>query len=222
MGEHNSQRRLFGQFASVAKALGHEYRLELLELVAQGERSVEALTRLTGLPVGTISQHLQLLRRAGLVAARKDGKYVYYSLADDEVLELMGSLQRVARRNVAEVHQLVEQYFHDQTALDALSPADLLERLRTGMVTLLDVRPREEYAAGHLPDAINIPLDELEERFRELPAGQEVVAYCRGPYCALSIEAVQRLRDEGVKALRLERGYPAWRAEGLPVQQHAP
>ena len=218
MGEHSGQRRLFEQFASVAKALGHEYRLELLELVAQGERSVESLAQLTGLPVGTVSQHLQQLRRTGLVAARKGGKYVYYCLADDEVLELMGSLQRVAQRNVAEVHRLVEQYFHDQTALDALSPADLLERLRTGMVTLLDVRPREEYAAGHLPDAINIPLDELEQRLQELPAKQEVVAYCRGPYCALSIEAVQRLRRQGVKASRLEEGYPEWRAGGFPVQ----
>lgn len=218
MGEHNGQRKLFEQFASVAKALGHEYRLELLELVAQGERSVEALTQLTGLPVGTVSQHLQQLRRTGLVAARKEGKYVYYSLADDEVLELMGSLQRVAQRNVAEVQRLVEQYFHDQTALDALSPADLLERLRAGMVTLLDVRPREEYAAGHLPGAVNIPLDELEQRLQELPAEQEVVAYCRGPYCALSIEAVQRLRHQGVNALRLEEGYPEWRADGFPVQ----
>ncbi len=218
MGEQSGQRKLFEQFASVAKALGHEYRLELLELVAQGERSVEALTQLTGLPVGTVSQHLQQLRRTGLVAARKEGKYVYYSLADDEVLELMASLRRVAQRNVAEVQRLVEQYFHDQTALDALSPSDLLERLRAGMVTLLDVRPREEYAAGHLPGAVNIPLDELEQRLQELPADQEVVAYCRGPYCALSIEAVQRLRDRGVKALRLEEGYPEWRADGFPVQ----
>lgn len=218
MNDVNHKRQLLGQFAAVAKALGHEYRLELLEFVAQGERSVEALTRLTELPVATVSQHLQQLRRAGLVQARKEGKYVYYRLAGDEVVTLLDDLRTVAERNVAEVRLLVEQYFRCSDELEAIPAAELLERLRSGTVTLLDVRPSEEFAAGHLPGAINIPLDELERRLRELPAGREVVAYCRGPYCALSHEAVQLLRREGLKALRFEQGYPEWKAAGMPVR----
>ncbi|MFP4147554.1 MAG: ArsR/SmtB family transcription factor [Halorhodospira sp.] len=214
------RRKLFEQFASVAKALGHEYRLELLELVAQGERSVEALTRLTGLPVGSVSQHLQQLRRAGLVTARKEGKYVYYTLADDQVLTLIAALRSVAERNVAEVRRLTEQYFEgDGNNLKTLSSQELLEQLRAGTVTLLDVRPQEEYEHGHLPGAINIPVEELEARLQELPEGQQVVAYCRGPYCALALDAVQRLRQHGVKIARLDEGYPEWKAEGLPIQQ---
>lgn len=218
MDDTRHKRQLFGQFAAVARALGHEYRLELLEFIAQGERSVEALTRLTGLPVATVSQHLQQLRRAGLVLARKEGKYVHYRLAGDEVVMLLGALRTVAARNVAEVQRLVDRYFHDTGALEAISATELLDRLRAGTVTLLDVRPSEEFAAGHLPGAINIPLDELERRLRDLPAGQEIVAYCRGPYCALSLDAVQLLRRKGLKAVRFEQGYPEWKAAGMPVQ----
>ncbi len=219
MPDKMQRRKLFEQFASVAKALGHEYRLELLELVAQGERSVEALTRLTGLPVGSVSQHLQQLRRAGLVTARKEGKYVYYTLADDQVLTLLAALRSVAERNVAEVRRLTEQYFEGDEALDVLSSQELLEQLRAGTVTLLDVRPPEEYEHGHLPGAINIPVDELEARFQELPEDQQIVAYCRGPYCALASDAVQRLQQRGVKIARLDEGYPEWKAEGLPTQE---
>ncbi len=218
MSRSADQRQLLGALASVAKALGHEYRLELLELVAQRERSVEALTRLTGLPVGSVSQHLQQLRRCGLVAARKDGKHVLYSLADEQVLHLVSSLRSVAERNVAEVQQLVEQYFAEDQSLDVLSPEALLERLRSGEVTLIDVRPPEEYAAGHVPGALNLPLEELEQRLAELPGDQPVVAYCRGPYCALSIEAVERLRARGIAAGRLATGFPEWRARGHPIQ----
>lgn len=212
------KRQLFGHFATVARALGHEYRLELLEFVAQGERSVEALTRLTGLPVATVSQHLQQLRRAGLVLARKEGKYVHYRLAGDEVVTLLGALRTVAERNVAEVQRLVDRYFHDTGELEAITSVELLDRLRAGTVILLDVRPSEEFAAGHLPGAVNIPLDELERRLRELPADHEIVAYCRGPYCALSLDAVRLLRGKGLKAVRFEQGFPEWKASGMPVQ----
>ncbi|MBK5936182.1 ArsR/SmtB family transcription factor [Halorhodospira halophila] len=218
MEQQIPKRRMLEQFAVIAKAVGHEYRLELLELVAQRERSVEALTQLTQLPVGSVSQHLQQLRRAGLVTARKEGKYVYYALADEEVLTLMSTLRRVAERNIAEVNQLIAQYFEDHQDLDTLSSAELLERLQRNEVTLIDVRPPEEYASGHLPGAINVPLDELEARLQDLPAEQQVVAYCRGPFCALARDAVRRLRRQGVDATRLNQGFPEWKAEGLPVQ----
>ncbi len=217
MEQYPPKRRVLEQFAIIAKAFGHEYRLELLELVAQRERSVEALTQLTQLPVGSVSQHLQQLRRAGLVSARKEGKYVYYSLADAEVLTLMATLRRVAERNLAEVNQLVAQYFDDHQELDTLSPEQLLERLQRDEVTLIDVRPPEEYASGHLPGAINIPVEELEAHLQDLPAGQQVVAYCRGPFCALSRDAVRRLRQSGIDATRLNQGFPEWKAEGLPI-----
>lgn len=214
-----SKRALFAQFAAVAKALGHEYRLELLELVAQTEYSVEALADETALPVRTVSQHLQRLRQAGLVEARKEGKYVYYSVSDDEVLALLQSLNRVAERTMAEVRELANAYFDDESDLERISTDELLERMQAGMVTLIDVRPPEEFAEGHLPGAINVPLDELETRLKDLPHDREIVAYCRGPYCALSHEAVQRLHERGLIALRLTTGYPEWRVQGLPVEQ---
>lgn len=218
MATANRKRQLLGQLATLAKALGHEYRLELLELIAQGDRSVEILTQLMDLPIATVSQHLQHLRRSGLVTARKEGRYVYYHLADDEVVQLTRSLRRMAERNRAEVRQLMAQFFQGGDDLEAITIPDLLDRLQTGSVTLLDVRPSEEYAAGHLPGAINIPLAELTQRLQELPADAEVVAYCRGPYCALSHEAVALLKHQGFTALRLQEGYPEWKAEGLPVQ----
>ena len=208
MSETVEKRKLFEQLAVVAKSFGHEYRLELLELVAQCERSVEALTQLTGLPVGTVSQHLQQLRRGGLVVARKEGRFVYYSLAGNEVMSLLESLREVAENNLAEVRRLTEQYYSEQDELDPVSSDELLEKLRAGEVTLLDVRPQDEYMAGHLPGAINIPLDELAQRFQELPNDQEVVAYCRGLYCALSLQAIRYLRQSGLQALRLSEGYP--------------
>ena len=219
MHAREQKRALLAHFASVAKALGHEYRLELLELIAQGERTVEALTELMGLPVGTVSQHLQQLRRTGLVMARKEGKYVYYSLAGDEVPTLLAALRHVAEQNLAEIREMVDRYFRGEAHLEAVTTEELLERLRDGVVTLLDVRPPEEFEAGHLPGAVNIPLEELEQRLGELPPEREVVAYCRGPYCALALDAVERLRREGVDATRLEEGYPEWKARGFPVER---
>jgi ArsR family transcriptional regulator len=157
------------------------------------------------------------MRRAGLVANRRDGKFVYYRLADDAVLDLLAALRRIAERNVAEVERVVRNYFDQRDSLEAVSREELLERSRAGTVTILDVRPEDEFALGHLPGALNIPLRELEARLGELDLGQEVVAYCRGPYCVLSYEAVAALRARGFKARRLEDGMPEWRVAGLPV-----
>ena len=218
MSTTDQKRAIYQQFAAVAKALGHEYRWELLELVAQGERSVESLCHLTGLAVGTVSQHLQQMRRSGLVRSRKEGRFMYYSLADDRVISLMAGLREVAERNIAEVRHLVEGFHGDGADLDAVGADELLEQMESGGVTLLDVRPEQEYAAGHLPGALNIPVEELQARLRELPAGQRIVAYCRGPFCALSQDAVRLLREQGLEAIRFESGYPEWKASGLPVQ----
>jgi ArsR family transcriptional regulator len=168
--------------------------------------------------VANASQHLQHLRRAGLVAARRDGKYVLYRMADDAVVDLLSGLRRVALRNVAEVDRLLSGYFHDRDSLEPVSRADLLERMRHGLVTVLDVRPEDEFALGHLPGAVNIPLADLERRLADLPPDHEVVAYCRGPYCVLSFEAVAELRRRGYRVRRLEDGYPEWKAAGLPVE----
>jgi ArsR family transcriptional regulator len=217
MKRQNPKQALFAQFASVAKTLGHAHRLELLEQVAQGERSVEILAQRTGLSVANASQHLQHLRRAGLVAAERNGKFVHYRLADDAVLDLVAALHRVAERNVAEVGRVLQSYFYDRDSLEPVSRAELVQRSRDGAVTILDVRPEDEFALGHLPDALNIPLRELEARLGEINPKQEVVAYCRGPYCVLSFEAVAALRARGFKARRLEDGLPEWRVAGLPV-----
>jgi rhodanese-related sulfurtransferase/DNA-binding transcriptional ArsR family regulator len=208
---------LFTQFAAVAKTLGHAHRLELLEQLAQGERSVEILAQRTGLSTANASQHLQQMRRVGIVANRRDGKFVYYRLADDAVLDLLAALRRIAERNVAEVERTVRSYFNERDSLEAISREELLKRSRAGAVTVLDVRPADEFALGHLPGAVNIPLRELEARLAELDPRHEIVAYCRGPYCVLSYEAVAALRARGFTIHRLEDGLPEWRAAGLPV-----
>ena len=217
MSTRSPKLALFAQFAAVAKSLAHAHRLELLEQLAQGERSVEVLANRTGLSIANASQHLQQMRRAGLVATRRDGKFIYYRLADDAVLALLAALRSIAERNVAEVERIVRCYFHDRDSLEPISREGLLERLRAGAVTILDVRPEDEFALGHLPSAVNIPLRELEARLAEFDPAQEIVAYCRGPYCVLSYEAVAALRARGFKARRLEDGLPEWRAAGLPV-----
>ena len=217
MKRQNPKQMLFAQFAIVAKTLGHAHRLELLEQVAQGERSVEILAQRAGLSIANASQHLQHLRRAGLVTARRAGKFAYYQLADDAVLDLVASLQRIAERNVAEVGRVLHSYFHERDSLEPVSREELLQRSRAGAVTILDVRPEDEFALGHLPDAVNIPLRVLETRLSELDRTQEIVAYCRGPYCVLSFEAVAMLRARGFKVRRLVDGLPEWRAKGLPI-----
>jgi ArsR family transcriptional regulator len=217
MSSQGPKQALFAQFAAVAKALGHAHRLELLEQLAQGERGVEVLAQRTGLSIANASQHLQHMRRAGMVANRREGKFVYYRLADDAVLELLTALRRIAERNVAEVERLVRSYFNDRDALEPVSRDELLQRLGAGAVTVLDVRPEDEFALGHVPGALNIPLRALEARLSELDPSQEIVAYCRSHYCVLSFEAVAALRARGFKVRRLEDGLPEWRAAGLPV-----
>ena len=208
---------VFAEFAAVARALGHPARLELLELLGQREQSVEILASRSGLSLANASQHLQKLQRAGLVAARREGRFTRYRLADDKVLGLLTALRQVAERRVANVDRIVRDYFSHRDALEPVSRDDLLERLRTGTVTVLDVRPPDEYAAGHVPGALNVSIAELNSRLLQLDPQVEVVAYCRGAYCVLSFEAVALMRDRGFTVRRLEEGFPEWKAAGLPV-----
>lgn len=210
--------RLFEQFASVAKALGHAHRLELLELLAQRERSVEALANVAGLSTANTSRHLQHLRLAGLVASRKEGLYVFYRVAGDDVIDLLSSLRRTGERHIGEVARVVSGYFNQRDSLEPISREELVERCKGGLVIVLDVRPTEEYEFGHIPGAVNVPLKDIEKYIGDLPAGQEIIAYCRGPYCVLAFEAVATLRERGFGARRLEEGYPEWKAAGLPVE----
>jgi rhodanese-related sulfurtransferase/DNA-binding transcriptional ArsR family regulator len=221
MSSQNPKRAMFEHLAAVACSLGSAHRVELLERLAQAERSVEELADLSGLSIANASQHLQQLRRFGLLEARRDGKRVIYTLADPEVVVLLGALSRVGQRNVGAVEKIFTSYFRERDNLEPVSRKELLRRMRDGLVTVIDTRPREEFAAGHLRGAINLPLSELKRRLRELPREREIVAYCRGPYCVLSYEALAELRKRGFKAFRLEDGYPEWKAAGLPVQDSA-
>ena len=210
--------KLYEEFASVARALGNAHRLDILEHLGQGERGVDALSVKVGLTTANTSQHLQQLKRAGLVESRRDGKYILYRLSDDSVLALLRALFDVGERNLAEVDKVLRGYFHERDDMEAVSHEELLDRTRDGLVTVLDVRPKDEFAMEHLPGAVNIPLDELETRLSEIDDAHEVIAYCRGPYCVLSFEAVSALRKKGFKARRMEDGLPEWRAAGLPVE----
>jgi ArsR family transcriptional regulator len=218
MSSANPKRDLYVQFAAVAKAIGSEHRLELLELVAQGERSVEALAERSGLSIANASQHLQHLRRAGLVTARRRAKFVLYSLTDDAVLTLLSAMHKVAERNVGEVDRILRSYFYERDELEPVSRAELSRRMKLGLVTVLDVRPEDEFGLGHLPGARNVPLSRLKRELSKFDRNTEIVAYCRGPYCVLSFEAVAQLRKLGFKARRLEDGLPEWKAAGLPVE----
>jgi len=209
------------EFAAIARALGHPHRLEILEHLAQGQRSVEGLAERVGISIANTSQHLQNLRRVGLVAARREGKYVLYSLADDSVVTALSAIRRVSERNAARVERILSGSAGASETIEAISRDELLTRMQDGRVTLLDVRPTDEYAVGHLPQAVNIPIAELEARIDELDPSQEIVAYCRGPYCVLSSEAVAALRERGFKVRRLADGLPEWRAEGFPVETSA-
>ncbi|CAN7672777.1 metalloregulator ArsR/SmtB family transcription factor [Phyllobacterium sp. LjRoot231] len=219
MSSIGPKQSIFASLAEVAQALGHAHRLELLEHLAQGERSVEELSVRANLNFANTSRHLQILRRARLVDTQRRGKHVLYRLAGDtEVVELTQALGRVGQRNLAEVDRVMTDYFRARDALEAVSRQDLVSRLRDGLITILDVRPEDEFALGHLPGALNIPLGELERRLGELPVNREVIAYCRGPYCVLSFEAVAALRARGYLVHRLEDGYPEWKAAGLPTE----
>jgi len=219
MSSRGPKQTVFACLAEIARALAHEHRLELLEHLGQGERSVEELSTRTRLSVANTSRHLQILRRARLVAPRRDGKRVLYSLvAEEGVIRLLQALGRVGERNMAEIERVMAAYFRARDALEPVSREELMARLHDGMVTVLDVRPEDEFTLGHLPGALNIPLAALESRLAALPREQEIVAYCRGPYCVLSFEAVATLRAQGYRVRRLEDGFPEWRAAGLPVE----
>jgi rhodanese-related sulfurtransferase/DNA-binding MarR family transcriptional regulator len=218
MSTPNVKRELFEQLARIGSALSSAPRLEFIELLAQGERSVEDLANLAKVSVANTSQHLQKLRLAGLIASRKEGQFVFYRLAGDEVVRLMAALGQVGERYVAEVDRIVRVYLTARDELEPVPAAELLNRARQGLVTVLDVRPPEEFAAGHVPGALNIPIHELTERLGELSKRKEIVAYCRGPYCLMSYEAVELLRRKGLRARRLEAGLPEWRLGGLPVE----
>lgn len=218
MSSDTFKQDLFAQFARVGKALGNGNRLEILEFLAQGERSVEALANVAKLTVANTSQHLQQLRQTGLVSSRKQGLKVYYRLSGDDVIGLLDALRGVAERHLADVERLVNSYLTVKDDLEPVPRAELLARVREGLVTVLDVRPAEEYAAGHVAGAVNVPLRDLERHLKDLRTEREIVAYCRGPHCVLAFDAVARLRQQGLKARRLEDGYPEWKSAGLPVE----
>jgi rhodanese-related sulfurtransferase/biotin operon repressor len=209
--------RLYEQFARAAKAVASPKRIELLELLAQAEHSVEELAQATGMGVTNTSAHLQVLRQARLVETRKQGTRVYYRLAGDEVAGFVAALRDLARSRLAEVDRVVADYFRARDALEPVGREELVERAARGEVVILDVRPAEEFAAGHIPGALSVPLERLEAALSRLPKRARIVAYCRGPYCVLAPQAVQRLRAKGFTASRLVDGMPEWRLAGLPV-----
>ena len=218
MAHREFKDRLFGQFARIGKALSSPRRLEIVDLLAQGERTVEEIAKETSMSVASASQHLQTLKAARMVEARREGIYMHYRLADEDVFRTWQAVRAFAESRLSEVDGVVETYLVDRDALEAVESEDLLERLRGGSVVILDVRPGEEYRAGHIPGALSVPVEALEAALKTLPRDREVVAYCRGPYCVFSDEAVAFLRARGYRARRLLQGLPDWRAAGMPVE----
>lgn len=217
MDGREAKDRLYESFAATAKAVASPKRIELLELLAQGERTVESLAEASGMGITNTSAHLQVVRRAHLVETRKEGTKVFYRLAGDEVADFVVALRDLARSRLAEVDQVVRDYFGARDTLQPISRADLVERAQHGTVVILDVRPVEEFVAGHIPGALSVPLDDLDASLARLPKRAQIVAYCRGPYCVLAPQAVERLRAKGYQARRLADGMPEWRLAGLPV-----
>lgn len=209
---------VYGQLARIGKSLASGPRLELLDILCQGPRTVEELARQAGQSLANTSHHLQVLRRSRLVEAHKHGVHVTYRLADETICEFLVAFRRLAESRLLEIEQVTRDFLEDRGALQPMGRDELAERVRSGEVTVLDVRPPEEFEAGHIPGALSVPLEELDQCMAELPREHDVVAYCRGPYCVLAIEAVERLRQHGYRAIRFEEGIPDWRARGLPVE----
>lgn len=217
MPSDNLKHRLYSELTRIAKALSSPSRLELIELLAQAERTVEALARAAAIPLANASHHLRVLRESRLVEARKEGLYVHYRLAGPDVFDLARMLRGVGEQRLAEVDRIIKSYVAARDELEPVGRSELLKRAQEGTAIVLDVRPAEEYQAGHIPGALSVPLEQLKARLADLPRNKEIVAYCRGPYCVMSFEAVKLLRAHGRKARRLEEGFPEWRANGLPV-----
>lgn len=211
--------RLYGQYARIGKALGNPARLEVLELLAQSERTVDSLAAELGLSAANTSQHLQVLRGTGLVETRRDGLFVHYRLADETIVALSGALRTVAERRLAGLERLIRDEFKGRVGAEAVGLDELLNRARRDDVVILDTRPAREYRAGHIPGALSVPVDELKARLRKLPRNKEYVAYCRGPYCVYADRAVELLTASGRRARRLKEGFPEWKAAGLPVER---
>ena len=210
--------RLYGLFARIGKALSNPNRLEILELLAQGERTVDSLATEIGASLANTSQHLQALRQAALVDGRKEGLFVFYRLSDPAVFALSKAIRTVAEHQLADLDRLVREHFGDRSDAELVEMNELLKRARSSKVVVLDTRPPTEYAAGHIAGALSVPIDDLQRRLRQLPKEKEYVAYCRGPYCVYADRAVEILRSHGRRARRLREGFPEWRAAGLPVE----
>ncbi len=217
MAPREFKETLYAHFARIGHALSSPKRIELLDLLTQGEKTVEQLAQQSATPVKNTSAHLRDLRHARLVETRRDGTYIYYRLGDEAVADFLRSFQDVGRRRLAEVEQVARLYLDDRDELEPVTLAELRKLLREDQVTLLDVRPRQEFEAGHIPGALSLPIPELKSRLNELPKRKEIIAYCRGPYCVYSVEAVTLLRKQGFRARRVGRGFPEWRSSGLPV-----
>lgn len=209
---------IYEQLARIGKSLGSGPRLEILDVLCQGPRTVEVLARLVGQPIANTSHHLQVLRRARLVETEKEGVHVTYRLADEDVCGFFRALRRLAESRLLEIEQVTRDFLQARGSMERVDREALFTRVRSGAVTLLDVRPPEEYQAGHIPGAVSVPLAELQRRLADLPRDREIVAYCRGPYCVMAIEAVEMLRSHGFTAIRMEEGVPDWRARGLDVE----
>ncbi|GAB4324428.1 MAG: metalloregulator ArsR/SmtB family transcription factor [Candidatus Zixiibacteriota bacterium] len=209
---------LYKHFALVGKAVSSNKRLELLDILCQGERTVEDLAKETGSSISSVSQHLQVLKNARLVGSRKEGLYVYHFLADESVGEFWRSMRALAFSHSAELREMVQSFLENRDDLEQVSHQDLMERARRGEVVVVDVRPAVEYQSGHIAGAVSVPADQLETHLKDLPKDREIVAYCRGPYCLLSLEAVMMLRKHGYRARRLVDGFPEWQAHGHPIE----
>jgi DNA-binding transcriptional ArsR family regulator len=216
--DRDFKNRLYGQFARIGKALSSPHRLEILELLAQGERTVDSLATEIGLSLANASQHLQALRQAALVESRKEGLFVFYRLSDPAVFELSRTIRTVAERQLADMDRLVREHFRDRSDAEPVEMRELLKRARSNQVVVLDTRPAGEYAAGHIVGAISMPVDDLQRQLRLLPKEKEYVAYCRGPYCVYADRAVEILESHGRTARRMREGFPEWRAAGFPIE----